>query len=316
MIRLEAFLALVLFTLSGCPLKDGFKERSYFLMGTFVTVTLPSGKADEFKNLSALMAFLAGEAAEDCAALSASEESVRIGAFTCRVLKEAEFYYGLTKGRFNPGIFTVASLYGFPEGPYSEPDDGALEKALELARGRISLLENREGCFASAHGMKVDLGALAKGAAADEAAAYLKSRGINDFIINAGGDLYASGSKNGVKWRIGIRDPEKKGGTMEAVELENMALATSGTYERYFTAKNGRRISHLFDGITGETADKYVSLSVIAGRAAEADALSTAYFFMNEEEIEEACAALYTPVMLITADGERRTFCGWPGRRD
>ena len=305
MIRRLAFFVLIIFCFSGCPINDSFMERSYFLMGTLVTITLPHDYSHEFKNVSAFI----GSLAEEVNVLSASDDVV--SPFICRLLKNAEFYYDISGGRFNIGISGVVSLYGFPEGPYSEPDSKTLKEAVELSKRRIKVYENEGGCFASSDGGQIDLGALAKGAIVDEAAAYLKKQGIYNFIINAGGDLYASGEKNGKKWRLGITDPQKRGSIIETVELQNMAIATSGTYERYFITKDGRRISHLFDGTTGKTAERYISVSVIAESAEKADALSTAYFFMDEEEIASVCTAMNTPVMLITARGERKTFCAW-----
>jgi thiamine biosynthesis lipoprotein len=129
--------------------------------------------------------------------------------------------------------------------------------------------------------------------------------------VNAGGDLYAAGTKSGIIWRFGITDPNKTLEYLSAVNLEDKALATSGNYEREYTTDKGDRISHIFNALTGENVRLHKSVSVIAESAEAADALATIYFMLTEVEIKELCEKLSTPVFIVSRDDKQIRLCGW-----
>lgn len=311
-IILAVIIAPILLFGTACHKKNEFEKKSYFIMGTLVEITLPANKTAEFENLKIMMRNLSDEVMKDSAKISETGKKVEIGKLVYNLLKDEENYYKMSDGRFNSGVFIISSLYGFPEGPFAVPDRASLNEAKKiLISSRIKIFEESGRYYAQGDGLKIDLGAFAKGAIVDDAARYLQNIGVRNFIVNAGGDLYASGDKRGVQWRLGIADPEKRLDYMATVSLKDKALATSGTYERFFITKDGRRISHIFNGKSGEPADGYKSLSVIADDAKTADALSTVYFFMDEMEIARECAKNNTPVLTIGENGEMKSFCKW-----
>ena len=112
---------------------------------------------------------------------------------------------------------------------------------------RVELDAARGTGFLSRPGMRVHLGGIGKGYAVDRAAAILRADGISDFLIQAGGDLYASGTRGDRPWRAGIRDPR---GPVDrifaAMDLRDETFSTSGDYERYFI-RDGRRYHHILD---------------------------------------------------------------------
>ena len=128
-------------------------------------------------------------------------------------------------------------------------------------------------------GMKLGFGAIGKGFAADRAAAFLQSKGLSNFIIDAGGDLLVKGRRGDRSWNVAVRHP-RGGEFLARLELGDFAIATSGDYERYFVV-DGRRYSHILDLRSGWPAEHLTSVTVIARSAADADALATALFVMG-----------------------------------
>jgi thiamine biosynthesis lipoprotein len=258
------------------------------------------------------MSELADTIETDSRAVSAGAGRVEISESTYTLLQKNDEYSRLSDGRFNMPVYTLISLYGFPRGPFYIPSDGEIEKAMsDILHKKITVKLEDDRFYADGQGLKFDLGATAKGWIVDVASNYLRTQGVNDFVINAGGDLYASGMKGNSKWRMGIADPDKKRAYVTVVNLSDKALATSGTYERFFIADDGRRISHIFDATTGEPASSYKSVSVIAETAEIADSFSTIYFLVSENEMLSLCKAYNTPVFVITKDNKERRYCGW-----
>ena len=135
-------------------------------------------------------------------------------------------------------------------------------------------------------GMNVDLGAIAKGHAVDKAIEALKANGIENALVDAGGDGYALGTRiDGTPWRVGIQHPRRKTGELlpEVLLLSDMAYATSGDYRQY-TDISGVRYAHIVDPRTGQPARAAASVTVIAPDCTTADALATALSVLGPDE--------------------------------
>ena len=138
--------------------------------------------------------------------------------------------------------------------------------------------------------LSLDLNGIAKGYAVDLAVQKLRHAGLEHFLVNAGGDLYASSggvSKNSTKdstkrWKVGIQHPDETESLIALLPVANGAIATSGDYERYFE-KNGTRYHHIIDPDTGYPANQSRSVTVLTSRAYLADALATAVFVLGPE---------------------------------
>ncbi len=128
----------------------------------------------------------------------------------------------------------------------------------------------------------IDFGAIAKGYAIDEASKILRREGITSALIDAGGDIYAIGEIEGGGWGIGLREP-RGDGVMGVVQASDLAVVTSGDYEKYFEL-DGIRYCHIIDPRTGYPSRKLISVSVIGPNAVLADAWATALFVMGPEE--------------------------------
>ena len=135
-------------------------------------------------------------------------------------------------------------------------------------------------------GMELDLGGIAKGYAVDQAYDALRREGCTAFLINLAGNMRGRGAPASGRrgWRIGIRDPLQAGAWLGTLALEHgEALATSGNYER-FVVIEGERVPHIIDPRDGLPARGLISVTVLAGSAMEADALSTALFVLGVDQ--------------------------------
>ncbi|GAH51015.1 unnamed protein product [marine sediment metagenome] len=131
--------------------------------------------------------------------------------------------------------------------------------------------------------MKVDLGGIAQGFAADRVAMILKEYNVKSALINIGGEIALIGqSPKGRPWRIGIKNPRGEG-IIETVELKDEALSTSGDYEKFFIINN-KRYPHIINPKTGFPARDFVSVTIFAKNAAFADAIATATATMGPEK--------------------------------
>ncbi len=148
-----------------------------------------------------------------------------------------------------------------------------------------------------------DLGAFAKGYALDRAIERLHELGINNAIVNAGGDLRAIGQHGERPWRIGIRHP-RQDGILASVEISGDAsVFTSGDYERFFEV-DGKRYHHIIDPRSGYPANKTTSVTIIHDNAATADAAATALFVAGPDDWVMIARNLHIRfVMLIDTDG-------------
>jgi thiamine biosynthesis lipoprotein len=147
----------------------------------------------------------------------------------------------------------------------------------------------------------LDLGAVAKGLAVDLAARELS--GLRDFAIDAGGDLYLSGLNDaGAPWAIGIQDPDRAGEIIEVRHLTDIAICTSGGYERT-TSATGEH--HLLDPRTGCSPRTLASATVLASSAMVADALATAAFVLGPSDGLRFLETQQVEGLLIGSDGAR-----------
>jgi thiamine biosynthesis lipoprotein len=151
-------------------------------------------------------------------------------------------------------------------------------------------------------GMKIALGGIAKGYAVDQAVEVLTSEGIASCFVDAGGDGRYVGTKpDGNMWTVGLQNPDKQGDFITVMYLKDMAVATSGNYERYFS--DAAKVSHISDPRTGYSVNELISATVIAETTMDADALATTVFVLGEEEGLQLIESLDgVECLIITSD--------------
>ena len=213
-------------------------------------------------------------------ALLAQPEPFRVDPAILPVLREANRLAHLSGGLFNPAIGKLVALWGFHDNALpigTLPDRQAIAALVAQAPSAEDVII-RDGMLSSANpAVQYDLGAFAKGYAIDRIIEHLRSLGVENAIVNAGGDLRAIGRHGNRPWRVGIRHPRQEG-ILASIEIEGDAsIFTSGDYERFFEV-DGVRYHHIIDPRSGYPADTTASVTVIHDSAATADAAATALF--------------------------------------
>ena len=225
--------------------------------------------------------------------LGAASGPVVVTAATATVLEEALRWAELSDGRFDPCIGRATALWnvGERQTPPSTLETRRfagerLYQELEVDRWRgEQVVRFRSDALA------IDLGGIAKGYGVDRAVRALRDRGVENALVNAGGDLYAIGlSEDGDPWEVGVRDPRDPGRLAATLSVSDRALATSGDYFQYFD-HGGRRYHHLIDPTTGEPRHSQLrSVTVAAETCMAADAGGTAAFGCEPDAAQELVA--------------------------
>lgn len=190
-------------------------------------------------------------------------------------------YSEITGGTFDITWRGMGNIWHFDDA-FAPPSEAAVAKARKNVNFRaIQVTGNR--VFLPA-GMNIGLGGIAKGYAVDRASAVLAAAGFRDSLVDGGGDVRVSGTRNGVPWQLGIQDPRQpRGKILGVVHLSNRVLVTSGDYER-FRMVNGVRYHHIIDPRTGWPSTASISVSVIAKSAEEGVVLAKAIFMLGPDK--------------------------------
>ena len=210
---------------------------------------------------------------------------VKVSYETYSIIERSIEYSKKYDGVFDISIGPVSVRWGFNgDKPVTEiPPKNTIDSLLKLVGyEKIKLNPSDTSVYLELKGMMLDLGGIAKGYAVDRASNVMKEKGISNFIVNGGGDMYVSGYKNpqqSQKWSVGIKHPRQESNVLAIFEINDMAVGTSGDYER-FAIINGRRYHHIFDPKTGWPSNTSQSATSIAPTTEEAVILSK-YFFIK-----------------------------------
>jgi len=211
--------------------------------------------------------------------VAVSDESYEVIARALDVSKRSHGIFDITVGAFH-------GLWKFDEDMDGTlPDPTEVKKRLALIGWRDVVLDpKKHTVFLRRKGMAITLGGIAKGYAVDKCVKILVDLGYASFMVQAGGDMYVSGTKGGAPWVVGIRDPRGPRDTMFAVApIEDHSFSTSGDYERGFV-KDGIRYHHILDPRTGFPAHASRSVTIRAKDAFTADAWSKVMFILGPKE--------------------------------
>jgi thiamine biosynthesis lipoprotein len=190
----------------------------------------------------------------------------------------------LTSGAFDISYASMDKIWKFDGSMKMMPTDEAIKKSVaKIGYQNIILDENEKSIFLKLPGMKLGLGGIGQGYIADKIHELLLSKGCKSGLVNVSGDINAWGKQpNGKPWTVGIVNPINKNKIFATFPLEDSAVETSGSYEKYVTF-NGIRYSHIIDPRTGYPATGIVSVSVFAKQTEIADALATGIFVLGVE---------------------------------
>ena len=308
-------LCCALFMLNGCEQQQPIYQQQMLTLGTLVDITIYG--VDEktaqagIKDVETLMAGLhhnwhawqPSKLTEINRKLAAGESATL----------DAEGEFLISKGielsqrsntLFNPAIGKLITLWGFHSDDWSSnqpPASSDIQALLKQKPQMSDLVLVGNQLRSSNSGVELDLGAYAKGYAVDIAIEALRKRGINNAIVNAGGNLRLIGSKGKRPWRIGVRDPRGTGVIASLETHGDEAVLTSGDYERYFDYQ-GQRYHHLIDPRSAAPARGALSVTVVANNGMLADAASTALFIAGPEQWRETARALGIEAAMLIDD--------------
>ncbi len=218
---------------------------------------------------------------------AAGVKPVRVSPDTFTVIARGLEFSRLGDGAFDVTVGPLVKLWGIGTAAARVPSTREIHDALDLVGWRdVELSTKQSTVFLKRPGMALDLGAIAKGYAADEASRILREHGVTDALINLGGNVLTVGRKpDGSPWRIGAQNPEQPRGThIGIVETGPMAVVTSGSYERYFEA-GGKRYHHILDTRTGFPVSNGLSaVMIVTADSTTADGYSTLVFALGLEK--------------------------------
>lgn len=207
---------------------------------------------------------------------------------TFEVLAMSENISDMSSGAFDITVGPLVSLWGFGPGKsrLAPPDADNIRDALTNIGYSNLILDKENSSAKKVANIQLDLSAIAKGYAVDRVASVLEEVGVLNYLVEVGGETKAKGvNDKGLVWRLGIEKPDELGrNALAVIEVDGMALATSGDYRNYFMS-DGKRFSHTIDPKTGAPVEhQLASVSVLAKSCIEADAFATALLVLGEEK--------------------------------
>ncbi|GMO29793.1 MAG: FAD:protein FMN transferase [Termitinemataceae bacterium] len=310
--------------------------QSELVMGTICSINLyKDGSKENYRKLFARLKEIEDifSANNDTSVMSlvnnnAGVNPQNVPAEFIDVLTRALYFAEISDGAFDPTIGTVVKLWNIGTEDEVLPPIDKIQNALRLVNWRDVIIDaEQQSVFLKQQGMKLDLGGIVKGYAADELVRIIKELKIKCALIDLGGNIYVHGKKNRTSvWKIGVQDPANKRGTYVGyVEVESGTLVTSGVYERYFE-QDGIRYHHILSTQTGYPVESGLdSVTIIntdalyptdpndahgmAHPSMDADALSTTLFALG---YDKACILLKnfpnTGAIFILHDGTIRQW--------
>ena len=212
---------------------------------------------------------------------NAAKQRVKIDDELFFVINKALEYSKQTNGAFDISFASVGHLYDYRTG--KKPSEQELKKRLPAINYQSVVLDKTSKTIHFLHpDIKIDLGGIAKGYAVDRCIEFLKQNGVSSAMVSAGGDSRLLGDRQGRPWYIGVKNPRGKGHIMK-LPLVDVAVSTSGDYERFFEIE-GERYHHILNPETGRSSKNIQGVTIIADKAIDSDALSTSVFVMGRKK--------------------------------
>ncbi|HIE30773.1 MAG TPA: FAD:protein FMN transferase, partial [Methanosarcinales archaeon] len=322
-ILLTLLILSIALSVSGCTDASHIEriERTRVMMNTDVTITVMHPDTSEAESaidcafaemygIEHLMSHTAEES--EVARLNDNGFLVDASQRLCYVIAKSFECSELSNGSFDITVLPVIDLWKSKIRAGSPPTSEEINETLRLINYKNISIKNNSVYF-SHRSMQVTLGGVAKGYAVDRAIGVLQEHSICHALVNAGGDIRAMGfRREDDPWRVALRNPSDKTEHITVMNLEDMSVATSGNYERYFSEE--ARASHIIDPKTGYAADDLLSATIIAENATDADALATAVFVLGEKDGMDLIERLDgVEGLIITADRRILRSSGFGG---
>lgn len=287
--KIMILLLITLFLTSCTSIKKTEETRES--MGTFVTITVYDEDIDKaeksiegaFKEIQRIEDILSNyKNTSEVYLLNKNGEIDEASNELIYVLGKSLRYGDLSRGAFDITVQPILDLYTYSFQELKRPPaEEEIKETLKSVGYENIFIKNKHIEFTKPN-MKITLGGIAKGYIIDRAIETLKNQEIEHALVNAGGDMRAIGNKGKESWQIALQNPRKKNEHIAVIQLNNKAVATSGDYERYFD--DSKEFHHIVDPRTGYSATELISVTIVADKAIDADALATAVFVLGKEE--------------------------------
>ena len=283
----------------SATLQPGHRQavrRAHYVMGTIFEITAYG--ADREETVAAVeQSFAAIRQADEILShyraesdlmrlnRSASRGAVTVARDLYRVLEEALRFARLSEGAFDVTVGPLVRLWVEAANRDREPSEQEIiETRKRVGSAKVELLPELQVRFAH-KGLEINLGAIGKGWAVDQAVAVLKRHGVRNAFVSAGtSTVFALGDDGlGEGWEVSVRNPIHEGDPLATFRIRDQAISTSAAYERYWEIA-GNRFGHILDPRSGQPAAGMLSATVAAPTATAADALSTAAYVMGVEQ--------------------------------
>jgi len=275
------------------PQKD-WQKRSWMSLYTKVNLTLqaPEGKADSLTAyLDTLFseftgAFQSGSSLDSTVMSLDSGEVFQPDSLARTLLLQAEQYRQESGGLIHPGIGNLLRAWGLTWGQTpAVPPDSVLEYEVMQLQKPMFVVDSVTGDMVLRRtGTRFTFGAFAKGWIMERAARYLEEQGVQNFLLDIGGDMRWAGLNPwGKPWTLGLQNPLVKDSLLMEIQMKNPdwnAIATSGGYEKFFVDSTGKKHHHILDPRTGQSVEGKYSMTVIGKDAGYVDFLATWFFIV------------------------------------
>ena len=273
------------------------------VMGTFVHVVVVANDSDtaregvaaamkEIRRVDELMSDFKNDSDIGRANAEAAKHPVQVSESTYEVLQRSVEFSKLTDGAFDVTVGPLVDLFRTSKKTGIAPTEEQIAAAkTKVGFEKLELDDQNRTIRFSVQGMRLDLGAIAKGYAVDEATEAAQRCGALGAMVDIGGNIRCFGwpPKGRDHWLIGVQDPNSAvegvggGGLLFTLKITNASMATSGDYQQ-FALVQGKRYSHILDPHTGVSAEGLSSVTIITNNATDADALSTSVSVMGPQK--------------------------------
>ncbi len=328
LLKLNSALAILLFIFLGvaCSEQQGpwVKNFNYGgALGTSYSITYLSAESLNYqKEIDSVFEVVNQSMStywpdSDISRINRGDTTVKADAMFREVFALSREVYQKTDGYFDPTVGVLVDAWGFGPGPAMELDSARVDSLLRFV-GFDKVKLDEEGRIRKQHpGIRIDFNAIAKGYAIDRLAKMLDEKGIENYLVEVGGEIVARGENKvkGKSWVLGIDDPQVEEGRRlkTTLMLKDRALASSGNYRKFrIDSISGEKYVHTIDPITGYTKNsKVLSASVIAPTCAEADAYATAFMAMDMEDSRKLLASMSgieCYIIYLDEKGETKEF--------
>ena len=314
------FLVFLLSIFCSCTKKTEIQNFTFSGMGTVLSVIYTGEKNEALENavkkdaedVEADFSYYRESSFVSILNREAHEKEVVVPEHVCKLIEKSLKFGEMSGGVFDITYKSTGELW--ENNGNKIPDEKTIEEKQRFVGGdKLSVNCDENKIKFAGKGVKIDLGGIAKGYAIDRAGEIMKKFGVENFIVNYGGDMLFCGNKWGRPWSIGIKNPDKPSEILKKLELGSSGckgVATSGDYERFFMIE-GQAFSHIMNPKTGKPVKDAKSVTVIGEDATVADVAATAVSVaLHEKEAVKKIMEKFR-VKIYTLSGEDSVLKEW-----